>query len=136
MSDKGLSQLPFARLHSLARDTGQEHRIALGQGRLSWPCCPKVPQDEPCTALGMEARQSGDVSELEVLIHRQGGWGSGRMLCQGVESRSSLAEAWGCEQWGAALTELWAGAEHGSIYTARRGFMLLTEELWMQNDKV
>lgn len=79
------------------------------------------------------------MSELEVLSHPQGGWGSERMLpCQEVESRSllaGLAEAWGCEKRGAAFTGLQAGAEHGSLYTARGGFMLLTEELGMQNDQ-
>lgn len=96
-------------------------------------------QDEPCTALWVEARQSRDVSELEVLGHPQRGWGSERTLsCQKVESRSSLAglaEAWGCEKRGAAFMGLQAGAEHGSLYTAKGGFMLLTEELWMQNDQ-
>lgn len=32
VSIKGLSQLPFACLHSLAQGTGWEHRITLGKG--------------------------------------------------------------------------------------------------------
>lgn len=57
-------------------------------GTRGCPSCSKVQQDEPHADLGMEARRSGDVSELEVLSHLQGGWGSGRVLGQGVESRS------------------------------------------------
>lgn len=71
VSDEGLSQLPLARLHSLARraGSGQEHRITLGQ--LSCSPLPRSGGYEPHAALGMEARQSGDVSELEVLGHHR-----------------------------------------------------------------
>lgn len=82
---KGQSQLAFARLHSCLGTWDQD---ASGARWLSFLPCPKVQKDESRADLGMEARQSRDVGELEVLSCPQGRWSSGRMLCWGADSSS------------------------------------------------